>query len=642
MKGFTGFYSNANLLSGYEYYMNLLAAQCSNDVYSKENYLLSEHLGLGAEYMDSVGLEGERLFLSLYGCVTNADKIKEELDFAGQSYPTKNLYKTLLCGFAEWGTSLFPKLEGAFSFILFDERNSCLYLVRDGFGCKPLFYSEINGQFLFGTKLRFLLNNPNLKCSVSKMGLNEIFSLGPSHTPGAAVYDMTKEVRPGFYIKCDKFGMSSKRFYKLRTRPHMDSEEETVQKNLELLKKAVQKNIHLTSKSYLEFSCIQPDFAINPSTDTGKNSAIITNSDKITDSAQSTAIGSLLSGGIDSSIVTKLLKDEMGDTELKTYSFEFTDNDKFYQQNDFQPSLDHPYVEEMVHSLNSHHTTLTCNSKDLFDSLTLSVKAHDLPAMADVDSSLIYFMNRLKGNVSGVFAGECADEIYGGYPWFHRENLMYADTFPWMTQKETRKLLLKDDFLEFLEMDDYIRNAYHKTVEEITFLPDEEPLEKTLRRNEYLSITWFMQTLLNRMERASAVSGVEAYCPFADRELLEYAYNIPFRIKSSQCTPKNILRKSCNGLLPETILTRKKSPFPKTYHPDFEERLKTAIRERMYDYTSPLHSFLDVKKVEAYLSKPLSYHTPWYGQLMAGPQLLSYLLQVDEWVCANRVTLLFS
>ncbi|MDD6733358.1 MAG: asparagine synthase-related protein [Lachnospiraceae bacterium] len=615
MKGFTGFYSNANLLSGYEYYMNILAAQCSNDDDSNENCLLSDHLALGAEYMDSIGSEGERLFLALYGSVTNANIIKKELDLSGQSYPTKNLYKTLLCGFAEWGTSLFPKLEGSFSFVLFDERNSCLYLVRDGFGCKPLFYSEINGQFLFGTRLRFLLNNPNLKCSVSKAGFNEIFSLGPSHTPGAAVYDMTKEVRPGFYIKCDKLGMISKRFYKLRTLVHMDSEEETIQRNLELLKKAVQKNVYLTSKTYREFAEIRKP-AIK--------------------------IGSLLSGGIDSSIVTRLLKEEMGDTKLFTYSFEFTDNDKFYQQNDFQPSLDHPYVEEMVHNLNTQHTTLTCNSKELFDSLTLSVKAHDLPAMADVDSSLIYFMNRLKENVSGVFAGECADEIYGGYPWFHRENLMYADTFPWMIQKETRKLLLKDDFLEFLEMDDYIRNAYHKTVEEITFLPDEDPLEKTLRRNEYLSITWFMQTLLNRMERASAVSGVETYCPFADRELIEYAYNTPFRIKSSQCTPKNILRKSCKGLLPETILTRKKSPFPKTYHPDFEDRLKNAIRERMYDYTSPLHSFLDENKVEAYLSKPLSYHTPWYGQLMAGPQLLSYLLQVDEWICENRVTLLFS
>jgi len=338
-----------------------------------------------------------------------------------------------------------------------------------------------------------------------------------------------------------------------------------------------------------------------------------------------------LSGGVDSSLVSAVCAKELaaqGQT-LTTYSFDFTDNDKYFQANSFQPSMDRPFANKMVEFLHTDHHYLECGSHTQADLLYESVDAHDLPCMADIDSSLLYFCSEVAKQHKVVLTGECADEVFGGYPWFHKDTFLNCNTFPWTPNLSPRKQLLNKDLLNELDMDTYVQNAYETAVREISVLPGESQTEANRRRIGYLNIRYFMQTLLNRMDRTSMHSGLEARVPFADRALVDYVFNIPWEMKAKDGIVKNVLRQAARTLLPDEILFRQKSPYPKTYHPYYEKLLSKRLRAVLEQPDCPLRPLVDTTAVSLFLDKTKDYGAPWYGQLMAGPQMIAYLLQVE-------------
>ena len=349
-------------------------------------------------------------------------------------------------------------------------------------------------------------------------------------------------------------------------------------------------------------------------------------------------ICTFLSGGVDSSVVSAVcaaaLK-EKGE-RLTTFSFDFTENDKYFKANSFQPSQDRPYVDKMVDFLGSDHHYLDCSNTTQADLLTRSVDAHDLPCMAGIDSSLQYFCEKVSHTHKVVLTGECADEVFGGYPWFHRQEMLSSGTFPWTPSLEPRKVLLSPSLVEELRMEDYVAEVYHRSISEINVLPGENETETNRRRVGYLNIRFFMQTLLNRMDRTSMYSGLEARVPFADRTLVDYVFNIPWEMKAKDGLVKNILRQASKGLLPDEILFRRKSPYPKTYNPYYETLLAGRLRETLADH-SPLCELLNMKTLNQFLDNPKDYGKPWYGQLMAGPQMIAYLLQIDYFLKKYKV-----
>ena len=345
-----------------------------------------------------------------------------------------------------------------------------------------------------------------------------------------------------------------------------------------------------------------------------------------------------LSGGVDSSLVSAICARELKkkNKQLTTFSFDFTGNDKNFKANSFQPSLDRPYVEKMAAYLDSDHHFLECSAKDQFDLLEASVLAHDLPAMADVDSSLMYFCSQVAPLSPAALTGECADEIFGGYPWFHREECFQASTFPWTMDLKARQVLLSDDFLSELNMEEYVKNRYEASLAQVPALPGESPTEARRREISYLNLRWFMQTLLDRMDRASMHSGLKARVPFADYRIIEYLWNVPWEMKARDGIVKNLLRQAGRGQLPDEVLFRKKSPYPKTYDTAYEALLSARVREILEDSSSPVLPFIDKKKVLAFLASPSDYGKPWYGQLMAAPQMMAYLIQIDFWLRQYR------
>ena len=289
-------------------------------------------------------------------------------------------------------------------------------------------------------------------------------------------------------------------------------------------------------------------------------------------------------------------------------------------------------MEKMVTFLDSEHHYLECDSRTQADYLYASIDAKGLPAMADVDSSLLYFCSEVSKEYKVALTGECADEIFGGYPWFHKKECLEAHTFPWTMDLAPRKAMLSDEFLEALKMDAYVQETYAKSVAETPRLAGESALETRRREISYLNQKWFMQTLLDRMGGTSTRYGLSARVPFADYRIVEYLWNVPWEMKAKGGVVKGLLREAGRGLLPDDILFRKKSPYPKTYDKAYEAILVQKMRAIMAETDSPIRQFLDTKKVERFLSSPSDYGKPWYGQLMAAPQMIAYLIQVNYWL----------
>ena len=252
--------------------------------------------------------------------------------------------------------------------------------------------------------------------------------------------------------------------------------------------------------------------------------------------------------------------------------------------------------------------------------------------MTDVDASLLYFCSEVAKHNKVTLTGECADEVFGGYPWFYRPELMNRDGFPWSADPAARTSILSDDVLRTLDLAEYSHARYEETLSHVPHLDGESPEEARRRDIGYLNIKWFMQTLLDRMDRTSMYSSLEARVPFADHRIMEYVFNVPWQMKYRNGVEKSLLRDACADLLPRELLWRKKSPYPKTYHPAYEQMLIRRMREILNDPNSPVLPLLDRSKTEAFLAAPKELGKPWFGQLMAGPQLIAYFIQINTWM----------
>ncbi len=610
MCGISGFFNpNKDFTEEKENNMNILDAM--NRAQKRrgpddEGCFLNKHFGLAqvrlsivdlvTGHQPMIGKDGSNGFGIVYnGELYNTEELREALRLEGHSFDTSGDTEVLLKAYQSWGSDFITRVNGIFALAIMDTVKDRLLLYRDRSGIKPLFYTvrkDID-TVVFGSELKALLAFPGIRPEVDKKGLNEIFSIGPARTSGCGVYKNIHEVLPGHFLCCTRSGNRQEAYWKLESHVHTDSFEDTVEKTGFLLRDAVKRQM-----------------------------------------VSDVPICTFLSGGVDSSLVSAICAEELNkqNKRLHTYSFDFTGNAENFKASSFQPSQDRPYVDKMVDFLGSEHTFLECSTKDQADLLFDSVKAHDLPAMADVDSSLLYFCSLVAKHHKVTLTGECADEIFGGYPWFHKKECFMADTFPWTMDLEARKVLLSDDFLDYLKMDDYVKQTYDASIAEVPKLDGENAEEARRREISYLNLRWFMQTLLNRMDRTSMYSGLEARVPFADHRIIEYLFNVPWEMKARGGVAKALLREAGRGLLPDEILFRRKSPYPKTYDRNYEALLAGRVRDILGDSSSPVLPFLDKKKVERFLESPSDYGKPWYGQLMAAPQLMAYLIQVDFWM----------
>ena len=608
MGGITGFYHHKeDFTKNREYYQSVLF-QMNKALKRRgpdsEGLFLSSNIGLAEVRLCKnsqsaisepihVSTGSGDIFILLDGEIYNRQELHRKLVFLGADCEPTNDAKQILYAYLYYGTDFIQLLNGVFSFAIWDGRSRELLLYRDRLGVKPLFYTLANDTFLFASEMKGLFAHPDCSPVIDQTSLKEVFGLGPAKTPGFGVFANVKEILPGHFLRCSHQGIQDNIYWELTSHPHEESMEQTVWHTRFLIEDSVK--MQLSSEFPL---C------------------------------------SLLSGGIDSSLVTAIAAKELGTRKesLSTYSFEFVDHERYFQSNAFQPSLDRPWVDRVKDFCHTSHQYLFCSNDQLLSHLFACVDARDLPCMADIESSLMHFCSEISPNHKVALTGECADEIFGGYPWFHKTDCLKASSFPWSMDMSAREMLLKDDVVESLQLTEYSQTAYQTTIDQTPVLPGETGIAKRRREIAYLNLRWFMVTLLDRMDRTSMYQGMTARVPLADYRILSYIFNVPWELKCPDGVVKGLLRKAGEGYLPNDVLYRPKCPYPKTYDPAYEQALSSMLLEELHSEHAPIKDYLDLHKVELFLQSPTNYNRPFYGQLMAGPQTIAYMLQINYWL----------
>ncbi|MHB9094516.1 MAG: asparagine synthase (glutamine-hydrolyzing), partial [Eubacteriales bacterium] len=546
---------------------------------------------------------GNETFVLVYnGELYNTPELRDELAGRGHVFQGHSDTEVLLTAYMEWGENCMERLNGIFAFAVWREKDKNLFLARDRFGVKPLFYTKTGDSFLFASELKALLAHPQVKPEIDSEGLAEVFALGPSRTPGHGVFRNVLEVKPGHTLVFDNNGIKSYRYWQLESAEHPDDLDTTIAKVRQLLLDSVQRQL-----------------------------------------VADVPVCTLLSGGLDSSALTAIAANyfkKEGRGPLHTFSVDFVDNNRHFSPNEFEPTSDEQWVRLIAERFGTHHHYINIDTPQLVDTLAVAVRARDLPGMADIDASLYLLCREIKKEATVAQSGECADEVFGGYPWFRQKESLTDNTFPWLRSIDRRSQVLSKDLINYIQPENYISKRYAETIAEVPALPGEGLTDARRRELFYLNFTWFMATLLDRKDRMSMATGLEVRVPFCDHRLVEYVWNIPWQMKTCGQMEKGILRQALAGILPEQVLMRRKSPYPKTHNPNYLEAVKNRLLQIISDSSSPLLPLINTGAIlEMTETAGDVFDKPWFGQLMTGPQLFAFLIQADIWLREYNVTI---
>ncbi|MEX2356669.1 MAG: asparagine synthase (glutamine-hydrolyzing) [Thermaerobacterales bacterium] len=544
---------------------------------------------------------GKPVVLNYNGELYNTGDLRHQLEQLGHRFEGHSDTEVLLAAFLEWDHDAVERLNGIFAFALWDEGRKQLILVRDRLGVKPLFYARRGSSLIFASELKGLLAHPLVEPVIDSGGLAEIFAIGPARTPGHGVFRGIEELKPGCMMVVDTDGARTRTYWSLESRPHTDDQETTSETVRELLRDTVERQL-----------------------------------------VSDVPICTLLSGGLDSSALTAFaaLAYRRSDSgPIHTFSIDYADNDRYFRPSDFQPNADAPWVGKVADRYGTVHHPIVIDTPELVDALTDAMRARDLPGMADIDASLLLFCREIKKQATVALSGECADEVFGGYPWFHRQESLAAATFPWSLRLAERTRIFSGALTEAIHPESYVDERYRQALAEAPLLAGESPAAARIREIFHLSLFRWMPTLLDRKDRMSMAAGLEVRVPFCDHRLVEYAWNIPWDMKMTGDMEKGILRHALTGLLPDDVLKRRKSPFPKTHNPAYLTAVKDWVQEILADPNAPIRPLVDSGQVRQVAEEAAHTRRPWFGQLMAGPQMLAYLGQINTWLREYRIRL---
>lgn len=539
---------------------------------------------------------GETYVITYNGEIYNARELRSELRSKGHTFSGHSDTEVVLHAYAQWKEDALTKLNGIFAFGIWEESSQKLFIARDRIGVKPLFYKPHSDGFIFASELKTILAYPSVDAKLDHVGAIQILLLGPGRCPGSGVFHGIYELEPGCCGYYCNGSFAWKRYWSLVDREHTDTFEETADKVRWLVCDAIRRQM-----------------------------------------VSDVPIGTFLSGGLDSSLITAVCaaeKDRAGES-LHTFSVDYEKNDRYFVANRFQPNSDGAYIEKMVSQFGvlSHKTILS--TEQLTDGLHAATCARDLPGMADVDVSMLLFCEQIRSKVKVALSGECADEIFGGYPWYTDPQVRETKGFPWAQNTAFRINCLHPDIAAKADAEAYAQTAYEDTVRSADVLPGTDPVDRRMKEMTCLNFRWFMQTLLDRKDRMSMYNGLEVRVPFCDYRIAEYLYCVPWTMKHYRGVEKGLLRYSMRGIIPDEVLWRKKSPYPKTFDPMYGQIITNSFCRIKDDTSQPIHQIIAPGCLQRILDA--DYNWPWYGQLMRGPQTMAFMLQINDWMKTYNV-----
>jgi asparagine synthase (glutamine-hydrolysing) len=545
---------------------------------------IDRHVGLGHRRLAVIDLAGGvqpmqaekegRVCASLIytGEVYNFVELRDELKRLGHRFRTRSDTEVVLRGYLQWGNEVVERLNGMFAFAIWDARTEELLLVRDRMGVKPLYYYPTADGVLFGSEPKAILAHPDVQPRVNKDGFREILVLAKN--PESTIYAGMHEVRPGQVVRVNRNGLTKRRYWKLTAREHEDDLPRTIGTVTELLDDIVRKQI-----------------------------------------VADVPLCSLLSGGLDSSTVTAMAHRAICARQgerIRSFSVDFADHGAAFVAGDFHKSSDTPFVRDFVAHVGCDHTEVVLDSRELADrELNRAVmQASDFPlsVSGDMFSSLYRLFQAVRAQSTVALSGESADEVFGGYPWFHDPKAVDAATFPWLVTTGgtfAGTQVLDADLLRRLDLPKFQADSYAQAIAETPVRKGEDAAERRMREISYLHLTRFVQFLLDRKDRMSMAVGLEVRVPFCDHRLVDYVFNIPWHLKTFDGREKSILRAAARELLPGSIVERQKSPYPSTQDPAYEKAVRADVAEILEDRSHPAASLLNRKAIKDMLARPV-------------------------------------
>lgn len=572
----------------------------------EDGYYYEKHVVLGHKRLIVIDPNGGKQPMTAFynnckytivynGQLYNTKDLRNELIENGFSFKTYSDTEVLLKSYILWGYDVVKKLNGIFGFAIWDTRKQELFVARDHLGVKPFYYTIHDNTFIFSSEIKAILAYPGIEAKLDEQGICELFGLGPAHTPGVVAFKNILELKPAEYAIFNSSGLHTEKYWHMVSKPHEDSLKTTCEKTKFLLEDSIQKQL-----------------------------------------VSDVPLCTFLSGGLDSSIITLYAANYYKNKKLgplTTYSVDYKDNDKNFVKTDFQPNSDNYYIDIMKNKLNTIHKVVMLDTPELAKTLEDAMIARDLPGMADVDSSLLLFCQNVKPEATVTLTGECSDEIFGGYPWFFRDDALNSGTFPWSIALTERQKLLNPNISKKINLKEYVDYRYYESLKQVEILDCDSMETAQKRKISHLTMNWFMQTLLDRSDRMAMYNGFEIRVPFCDYRLAEYVWNIPWEMKALNGREKGLLRYIMKDVLPEEIVERKKSPYPKTWNPSYLFAVKQMLEKIMSDKNAPINKLLNKEYIlEILESNGTAFTRPWFGQLMTGPQLMAYLCQVNMWL----------
>jgi asparagine synthase (glutamine-hydrolysing) len=575
-----------------------------------EGVWLARHAGLGHRRLAVIDLatgaqpmtverDGEVIAALTYsGEVYNFRELREELRGYGHQFRTASDTEVVLHAYLQWGESFVDRLNGMYAFGLWDAVRNILLLVRDRMGIKPLYYRPTPDGVLFASEPKGILAHPGAPAVVDSDGLRELLSF--VKTPEHGIYQGMHEVRPGQVIRVDTAGLHKRRYWRLTAREHLDDVPTTVRTVRELLDDIVARQL-------------------------------------IAD----VPLCSLLSGGLDSSAITALAAGALragGGGRVRSFAVDFVGQTENFRPDPMRDTPDAPFVHDVAVHVDADHADIVLDTTALMDPLYRGgvLTATDLPSpLGDMYTSLYLLFRAVRERSTVALSGESADEVFGGYRWFHDPQAVNADTFPWMAalnalgpdEVDPTLGLLEPGLSKRLDLDGYRDAAYRQALSEVEHLPAEDPLESRMREVSYLHLTRFVQILLDRKDRMSMAHGLEVRVPFCDHRLVEYVYNAPWAMKTFDGREKSLLRAATADVLPESVVQRRKSPYPSTQDPGYERALRASLATLLDDPGSPLLPLLDTGQARSLVDAVHEGST--FGAARRGIELV---LSLDGWL----------
>ncbi|GDY32568.1 asparagine synthase (glutamine-hydrolyzing) [Gandjariella thermophila] len=512
----------------------------------------------GAQPM-SVDTPDGAVAMTYSGEAYNYAELKEELRRRGHRFRTESDTEVVLHGYLEWGEAVVDRLNGMYAFAIWDSRTRRLVMVRDRMGIKPFYFYRTPDGVLFGSEPKAILANPLAKRVVDADGLRELMSF--SKTPGHAIWSGMREVVPGTLVVVDADGLRERTYWKLSTREHTDDQDTTVGRVRELLDDIVRRQLVADVPR-----CV------------------------------------LLSGGLDSSAITALSARQLAahDEKVRSFAVDFVGQAENFKPDDLRATPDTPYVHDVAQHVASQHRDIVLDHHTLADPEVRRavIRARDIPAgLGDLDASLYLLFKAIREHSTVALSGESADEVFGGYAWFHDPAIQRADTFPWLAHRmmaESNRMRLLEPGLESrLDMFGYIQDRYREAVAEVEPLPGADEHEQRMRVISYLHLTRFVRVLLDRKDRMSMAVGLEVRVPFCDHRLVEYVYNTPWSLKTFDGREKSLLRHATQDVLPRSVVQRVKSPYPSTQDPHYAGALQQLGKELLAEPSHPIFQLVN-------------------------------------------------